>query len=187
MIEKTIDSKLKEKPREEVKDVGKAHRSVDKICRDTNQKILNDILYTKLAQQVLQQSTRSNKSDGKKVDFLASTKILSSDTIGNFKTLNSQWGLLHTNAIDYDSLAKKLNFKKFTPQPLFEFSESDLANEKEQTKFHKVQAGLKQQFKALTVEIKTKKRLQNEVREKTNNHMIEIKQIHAKVALSSMI
>ena len=178
-----IDARFKKQDNDQKK-TNQPQKSQETIRNDMNKKILNDILYYKLTQKPQTPAAPTNRSSDTNIDLMTSTQTISGDTVNNFKSLSMQMKPNPKFLIDYNLLNQRLSSLKTSPHHIFNFEDKVTTDKimKEEKASVKEKA-LRRDLAHIVSEIKTKKSLQNQIREGTNQHMNEIKQLQLEVKL----
>jgi hypothetical protein len=149
-------------------------KSLETIMAENNKKILNDILYQRVAKQM-------NSTKGF-MDLDQKTKNLSNDTIGNFKNLQSTMSG-NPRVIEFEDLYQKLNADKSLPKKMFDFTEEQKAIQDSENNFGMIETNLKNEFESIIADIQQKKELVSTLRLTVHGNMSRVKQIQLEVIL----
>lgn len=151
-------------------------KSLETIMTENNKKILNEILYQRV-------SKKMNSKDGayqNRMDLDYTTKTVSTDTISNFKNLQST---IQTNPriIQYDDLYQKLTAEKNVPQRVFDFDEDRKKIIEAENDYEAIEVNFKAQYESIINEIHRKKESLNELRLVVHRNNEEAKELEEEV------
>lgn len=157
----------------------KPRKNEIQILAETNRKIINDILFAKICKRPT--TEESSRVEAKAEIFKKSEKI-SNDTMSNFKSLQDHVMMPASMVINYEELAKRVNFGK-DPQKIFDYTEYQKIKAKEKQKFEKREQDLLAKYQDNLIEINEKKDLQQDIRTLNHERLHKIKELQEQVKL----
>ena len=149
-------------------------RNLDTIRCEVNKKLLNEILFDKVAKKMGNQSNANLKEN---------SKLWSKEASNNFKSLQNTFGSDMSNLIQYDSLFRRLFTKKNLPERNFDFSEFSERLESEKYDWVSKEQILSSAFEEIKKLIKAKKDQLKKIRSMMSQLRSKIKNLNEQVSI----
>jgi hypothetical protein len=156
-------------------------KSIESRKGEINRFLMNQIILNKYIKKIgvgeMQSATERNSLNKE-------TKILSGDTLQNFKALQTTFGDYTPNLIDYDSLYTKLNQIMNAPKENFDFGEDKKKMEDLKNDLKTKEEYFLNKYNRFREEIEKKKQFQVKVRANLSNNITKQKSLQAQVEIA---
>ena len=153
-------------------------KSIESRKGEINRYLMNQIILNKYIKKI---GVGEVHSATERNSLSKETKILSGDTLQNFKALQTTFGDYTPNLIDYDSLYTKLNHIMNAPKENFDFGEDKKKMEDLKNDLKTKEEYFLNKYNRFREEIEKKKQFQVKVRASLSNNITKQKSLQAQV------